>query len=289
MTRILAPWAKGLRYLGFRRLRRRNIKFGRIHRGQGNVGRMDRQAYEQSKGPWDHRGGRPDPHAPPLGHALGIAQKPQQWNGRGRYEDRPIDDGVKALLRSLVGLKRLDKGVSADLPPSASSEIGTVPSLPTVAPSPVSSTIAKTGTIPLPLDPVAERISIVASISYDSQSSNITSLAPNQALRELATLRARSSGSDVILPRHLTEAAQALKRPSNGTITSPAAVIPIHYDYLCTELSKISDIINEDEKLSAQPPRVLVIGEVSGVVSSMFRLAGAQVATCDLLPSEIDY
>eukprot|EP00962_Isochrysis_galbana_P058939 scaffold32285_cov130-Isochrysis_galbana.AAC.1 len=36
-------------------------------------------------------------------------------------------------------------------------------------------------------------------------------------------------------------------------------------------------------------PRVLVIGEVSGVVSSMFRLAGAQVATCDLHPSEIDY
>lgn len=95
---------------------------------------------------------------------------------------------------------------------------------------------------------------------------------------------------DVILPRHLTEAAQALKRPAIGTITSPAAIIPIHYDYLCTELSKISDLISEDEKLSAQPPRVLVIGgEVSGVVSSMFRLAGAQVATCDLLPSEIDY
>eukprot|EP00962_Isochrysis_galbana_P031729 scaffold10356_cov118-Isochrysis_galbana.AAC.1 len=46
MTRLLAPWAKGLRYLGFRRLRRRNIEFGRIHRGQGNVGRVDRQAYE---------------------------------------------------------------------------------------------------------------------------------------------------------------------------------------------------------------------------------------------------
>eukprot|EP00962_Isochrysis_galbana_P008509 scaffold2364_cov126-Isochrysis_galbana.AAC.1 len=29
MTRILAPWAKGLRYLGFRRLRRRDIEFGR--------------------------------------------------------------------------------------------------------------------------------------------------------------------------------------------------------------------------------------------------------------------
>eukprot|EP00962_Isochrysis_galbana_P022863 scaffold6856_cov124-Isochrysis_galbana.AAC.8 len=48
MTRILAPWANGSRYLGFRRLRfrRRDIKFGRIHRGQRNVGRMDRQTYE---------------------------------------------------------------------------------------------------------------------------------------------------------------------------------------------------------------------------------------------------
>eukprot|EP00962_Isochrysis_galbana_P039656 scaffold14248_cov143-Isochrysis_galbana.AAC.4 len=46
-TRILAPWAKGLRYLGFRRLRlrRRDIELRRIHRGQGNVGRMDRHNY----------------------------------------------------------------------------------------------------------------------------------------------------------------------------------------------------------------------------------------------------
>eukprot|EP00962_Isochrysis_galbana_P031793 scaffold10378_cov111-Isochrysis_galbana.AAC.5 len=45
MTRILAPWAKGLRYLGFRRFRRRDIELRRIHRGQGNVGRMDRHNY----------------------------------------------------------------------------------------------------------------------------------------------------------------------------------------------------------------------------------------------------
>eukprot|EP00962_Isochrysis_galbana_P041703 scaffold15388_cov124-Isochrysis_galbana.AAC.2 len=43
MTRILAPWAMG--YLGFRRLRRRNVEFGRIHRGQRNVGRVDRHNY----------------------------------------------------------------------------------------------------------------------------------------------------------------------------------------------------------------------------------------------------
>eukprot|EP00962_Isochrysis_galbana_P020757 scaffold6082_cov139-Isochrysis_galbana.AAC.1 len=51
MTRILAPWANGLRYLGVRRLRfrRRSIKLGRIHRGQRNVSRMNRQTYEVGK------------------------------------------------------------------------------------------------------------------------------------------------------------------------------------------------------------------------------------------------
>eukprot|EP00962_Isochrysis_galbana_P032111 scaffold10528_cov129-Isochrysis_galbana.AAC.1 len=35
----------------------------------------------------DHRGGRPDAHAPPWGRALGIAQTPLQWNGQGRFVD----------------------------------------------------------------------------------------------------------------------------------------------------------------------------------------------------------
>eukprot|EP00962_Isochrysis_galbana_P042656 scaffold16025_cov122-Isochrysis_galbana.AAC.2 len=49
MKRILAPWARGLKYLGFRRLRRRNIEFRRVHRGQRNVSRVDRQAYEMGE------------------------------------------------------------------------------------------------------------------------------------------------------------------------------------------------------------------------------------------------
>eukprot|EP00962_Isochrysis_galbana_P039193 scaffold14022_cov108-Isochrysis_galbana.AAC.18 len=92
MTRILAPWAKGLRYLGFRRLRRRNIKFGRIHRGSKgmSVGWTGKPMSSQR----DHREGRPDPHAPPWGHALGIAQTPlgdrtgriDLWIGKLRVE-----------------------------------------------------------------------------------------------------------------------------------------------------------------------------------------------------------
>jgi hypothetical protein len=59
-------------------------------------------------------------------------------------------------------------------------------------------------------------------------------------------------------------------------LRSPAATLPEYY-YLCTELNKISDIISNDKILSKMPPKVLVIGEVSSVVSSMFRMAGAHV------------
>jgi hypothetical protein len=73
-----------------------------------------------------------------------------------------------------------------------------------------------------------------------------------------------------------------------GTLMSPAATLPEHYDFLCTELNKISDIISNDKILSKRPPKVLVIGKVSSVVS-MFRMAGVHVATCDWKPSEINY
>jgi hypothetical protein len=130
---------------------------------------------------------------------------------------------------------------------------------------------------------------MIASISYDTHSTNVTSLAPNHALHEMATLRARSSGSDVILPRHLTEAAQALKQRSSGTSASPSATLPVHYDFLCDQLSKLNDLVTADANLRSLPPRVLVVGETSGVVPPMFQMAGAQVAACDLYPSEIEY
>jgi hypothetical protein len=121
-----------------------------------------------------------------------------------------------------------------------------------------------------------------ASVMNDKPIPSVTSSAMNKILHEMATLRARSSGSDVILPRHITEAAQALKNPSTtGTLMSPAATLPEHYDFLCTELNKISDMISNDKILSRMPPKVLVIGEVSGAFSSMFRMAGAHVAMCD--------
>jgi hypothetical protein len=82
----------------------------------------------------------------------------------------------------------------------------------------------------------------------------------------------------------------SLKPPRLSRIhQTPAATLPEHYDFLGTELNKISNMISNDKIFSKMPPKVLVIGEVSCVVSSMFRMSGAYVATCDWKPSEIDY
>ena len=93
----------------------------------------------------------------------------------------------------------------------------------------------------------------------------------------------------MVLPRHLTEAAQELRRPRSGTLASPAAALPKHFDELCAELTKTSQQVQDGLTSGCHAPRVLVVGETSGVVSSMFLPAGADVATCDLYPSEIDY
>ena len=110
--------------------------------------------------------------------------------------------------------------------------------------------------------------------------------------------RARASGSSVILlPRHLAEAALALRWPDASTHSSPSAVLPAYFDELCAELAAIHDhdAVTLDarrgrgDSSTSTSTRVLVVSEANGVVSSMLILAGAHVATCDLRPSEIDY
>eukprot|EP00962_Isochrysis_galbana_P019373 scaffold5650_cov129-Isochrysis_galbana.AAC.3 len=40
---------------------------------------------------WGHREERPDPHAPPWGHALETALTPERWSGRGTSEDLGVE------------------------------------------------------------------------------------------------------------------------------------------------------------------------------------------------------
>jgi hypothetical protein len=51
-------------------------------------------------------------------------------------------------------------------------------------------------------------IMTIASVMNNEPIPSVTLLAMNKTLHEMATLRARSCGSDVILPRHLAEAAR---------------------------------------------------------------------------------
>lgn len=66
-------------------------------------------------------------------------------------------------------------------------------------------------------------------------------------------------------------------------------MLPIHFDKICATLGNIRRDVEAVQTDGISSPRVLVFGETSGVVSSMFLLAGADVATCDLFPSEVDY
>lgn len=105
---------------------------------------------------------------------------------------------------------------------------------------------------------------------------------------ELARRRAFSHGSSVVSPRDFAEARRALQ-PGRSTPHSPASELPVHYDELCRGLHLLY-LDSADLVQSGHPaPRVIVLGETSGVVSSMFMLAGADVATCDLQSSEISY
>lgn len=56
-------------------------------------------------------------------------------------------------------------------------------------------------------------------------------------------------------------------------------VLPVHFDEICVTLCDVRRDVEAAQTDSVSCPRVLVIGETSGVVSSMFLLAGADVAT----------
>ena len=96
--------------------------------------------------------------------------------------------------------------------------------------------------------------------------------------------RARSRGAAQVQPRDIAAAAQTLvesKRSPSGT--SPADTLPLHYDSMMAQLQNAREAAAQSKLgRESRAPRVLVAGETSGVVASMFAAAGADVATCDL-------
>jgi len=97
-----------------------------------------------------------------------------------------------------------------------------------------------------------------------------------------------NKSSHALTPTSLVEAAWTLN-PTATPLTPLVGVLPLHYDAL---FSGLSDIHQDSAALEAKGigrPLVLVVGDTHGVIASMFRAAGADVATSDPLPSTVSH
>jgi len=84
------------------------------------------------------------------------------------------------------------------------------------------------------------------------------------------------------------EAAWTLN-PTATPLTPLEEVLPLHYDALFSGLSDIHQDSAALEEKGIGRPLVLVVGDTHGVIASMFRAAGADVATSNPLPSTVSH
>ena len=158
---------------------------------------------------------------------------------------------------------------------------------PPAAPSPdaaVTTTIAVASAFYADLLPRVERSTAPASEAGAASDNDVTvDAAILDTLLASAKQAARRRGSNRVSPQDVAAAARALHTPPRSK--SPADHVPAHYDSLLGSLVEIRDLVNSSQGAGV-PPRVLVVGETSGTVAGMFLLAGADVATCDLKPTE---
>ena len=138
----------------------------------------------------------------------------------------------------------------------------------------------------------AEREAVNAFL--DLQSTGDGQVAFDKEILETLVRRARNRalarGSNRVTPRDVKEAAQTIAehRRSGVPLSSPAEELPIHYHELIEKLAAVREGDARSQLPGEAKPRVLVIGETSGVVASMFAEAGIEVCTCDLGPSTRD-
>jgi len=84
------------------------------------------------------------------------------------------------------------------------------------------------------------------------------------------------------------ESAWAL-RPTTVPLPLVVEVLPLQYDSMFAGLTDIHKDCDALEAEGIGRPLSLVIGDIYGVVASMFRAAGADVATTDTRPSEVSH
>ena len=105
-----------------------------------------------------------------------------------------------------------------------------------------------------------------------------------EKLTSAARYQARVRGASIVAPSDVIRAAHPA---SSRSRPSPASELPSHYDDILAELEHIRSALSAfsggEQHLR---PKVLIVGETSGVVASMMKRAGADVATCDLQPTE---
>ena len=98
--------------------------------------------------------------------------------------------------------------------------------------------------------------------------------------------RARTRGASVVTARDFAAAA-AKEAGQADPGADPAAELPTHFDEVVDALAALRTSARSQLGGSLdRAPRVLVVGEVHATVARMFARAGADVATCDLQPSE---
>ena len=98
-------------------------------------------------------------------------------------------------------------------------------------------------------------------------------------------IRAASRGSKTVTPQDLQEAAKNMTIRKN-IATSPADVLPEHYNHILDSLSELRTQTQHAAEAGNRRPRVLVACERHAVVAKLFREAGADVATCDIHPTD---
>ena len=111
----------------------------------------------------------------------------------------------------------------------------------------------------------------------------------NQGLLEnlISTIRdrARSRGSSHVTDRDVRDGAALLTSPESNVVSSPADEIIAHNEALQAKLALVHADVDTFKSGGGRAPKVLVLGETSGVIARAFLNAGADVATCDLQTS----
>ena len=84
----------------------------------------------------------------------------------------------------------------------------------------------------------------------------------------------------LITARDVSQAATRLHRWKKRSPPPMVGPLPKHYDDICEQLGHLRRDVQRGHGEGMSPPRVLVDGDTSGTMDTIFLLAGADIATC---------